>query len=463
MNGHYKCVDALLRSGHKVNTTFPFSITTSVSTSSTRMTPMLLACMYGQASVVGVLLSYNADCLLVDSSNSNILHYATKAGSKALEVFEVLKTGLEEKLLRLLVLNTDVRGYTALHNACLSNQLEVIPILIALGSDVNMQTVPLSGSRCHVEGREESSPSSTRSSVAFLMGQTNTQNMQNTQNSENTTTLNDMPESLSFRKKLIDNVRSNSSVNSNANSCRTEGGNNIIPDIPLDYTVSDKHGINCPVENSSGGCRTPSYDDTESNVRRLSGALQIAKIIEGMNTAEPRKAKVNKNKNNVVWGVTPLHIAVKKRSELAVSLLLGKNADPAVKDENDISPLDLASKLRADSPILVILNKAIMTAALSRANTTDSDRTVLYQPTQNTQNTTVEISQNNSIEKDLNKKNENENDIARIHDQKPLRDSISSTSTNSILNQSVISNCDIDKNVRNTIQTAVENIIRKNI
>ena len=426
------------------------------------MTPMLLACMYGQASVIGVLLSYDADCLLVDSSNSNILHYATKAGSKSSEVFDVLKTGVEEKLLRVLVLSTDVRGYTALHNACLSNQLEVIPILIALGSDVNMRTTPLSGSRCHAEGREESLASSTRSSAAFLIAQPeNTPPIKNVSSPKHEL-LEGISNGTIVNKMMSEN---NTNTNSNFNSYRTNSG--IPPDVTLDYTVSGRPGIIRTADLGSAECRTPSYDDTERNVRRLSGALQIANIIEGLNTETPRKGKVvTKIKNSVVWGVTPLHIAVKKRSELAVSLLLGKNADPAVKDENDISPLDLASKLRADSPILIILNKAVLTAALSRANTSDSDRTFLYQPTHNI---VLESSLNNSIAKNSSKKNENlsenENDISILRTGKAMHDSLSTTTTNSFIQQSGgrsdIDRCEIDKHVSETIQTAVENVARK--
>ena len=56
--------------------------------------------------------------------------------------------------------------------------------------------------------------------------------------------------------------------------------------------------------------------------------------------------------------MNPLHIAVKRRSEEIVTLLLNAGANPLLKDENDSSAVDYASKLRADSPILLKVMEA---------------------------------------------------------------------------------------------------------
>ena len=55
-----------------------------------------------------------------------------------------------------------------------------------------------------------------------------------------------------------------------------------------------------------------------------------------------------------------MHIAVKKKSEKLVLLLLKANANPLIKDENNITPYDLAQKLRLDSSIFISLNKAVL-------------------------------------------------------------------------------------------------------
>ena len=47
---------------------------------------------------------------------------------------------VNDKLLRQLVSAVDNKGCTALHNACYSNQIDIISTLLKLGSDVNIQT-----------------------------------------------------------------------------------------------------------------------------------------------------------------------------------------------------------------------------------------------------------------------------------------------------------------------------------
>ena len=54
-------------------------------------------------------------------------------------------------------------------------------------------------------------------------------------------------------------------------------------------------------------------------------------------------------------GSTALHIAVKKRSDEIITLLLAAGADPSQKDANGVTPLELARRLRANSPVLVTM------------------------------------------------------------------------------------------------------------
>ena len=73
---------------------------------------------------------------------------------------------------------------------------------------------------------------------------------------------------------------------------------------------------------------------------------------------------ITKNKDEIipiiVCGITPLHIAVKKKSEKIVLFLLKANANPLIRDENQVTPFDLANKLRLDSLIFVTLNNAVV-------------------------------------------------------------------------------------------------------
>lgn len=380
MNGHYKCVDALLRYSNIVNKTLDFPVLVSPKTSSNRMTPIMLACLYGQHSVVSVLLAYNANCILTDSSNSNLLHYTARAGVKAAGVFEVLRAGLEEQVLRSLVLYTDVRGYTALHHACLNNQLDIIPILISLGSDVNMRTAPLSDSICHVEGREESRSSSVRSSAGSILPpipiQTSTDDI----------SIGGDSAAKATEKRQTSETVSNRSINNST------GSGNMIRSISMSlFSSSSKdgktdgkiEGVMKGLECSSSPADFPAEGVCVSQrsivgssplpdadtVRHLSDGNSNDNINSGIGNScsigitpndkkSTRSMKATAPSSSVVWGVTPLHIAVKKRSEVAVTLLLGENANPVIKDDSDVSPLDLAKKLRADSPILLILNKA---------------------------------------------------------------------------------------------------------
>jgi ankyrin repeat protein len=128
-----------------------------------------------------VLLSFNADYRVLDSSQSTLLHYTARGGKGAVEVFEALRTtdrhdekeknnilyvdhrlNIDEKkkeikkddmdkydrlsvnndaLLKGLLNMRDVLGNTPLHNACDSKQLDISKALVLFGSDINAQTI----------------------------------------------------------------------------------------------------------------------------------------------------------------------------------------------------------------------------------------------------------------------------------------------------------------------------------
>ena len=95
MNGHDSCVQALINAGHGVNIAFPFPFSVGSTGSAEQMTPIMLACLYGKVAVMRVLLSYQADCTLSDSTESNMLHYAAKAGVQAVGKHDIKKESSE--------------------------------------------------------------------------------------------------------------------------------------------------------------------------------------------------------------------------------------------------------------------------------------------------------------------------------------------------------------------------------
>jgi len=64
---------------------------------------------------------------------------------------------------------------------------------------------------------------------------------------------------------------------------------------------------------------------------------------------------INVNIQNIITGITPLHIAIRRRNNEIVKLLLQNKADPNVVDIQNISCIDMVSKLRKDSDIYKLI------------------------------------------------------------------------------------------------------------
>ena len=398
MNGHYKCVDALVRYGVEVNTRFDFPLFNGTKTSSTLMTPIMLACMYGQSQMVNLLLAYNANCMLTDSSDSNVLHYALNEGPNAVAVFTILHNLLEEINLKQLVLAADKKGYTPLHNACISNHVDVIPILVSLGCNVDIRTRP---PKVRENVLERTLRKSNNLGVEFKTSDfCKSIRMIDLTDKDDEVEVEVEGADVKGMKMLGDNSKSNGV--SGEMKCDTSipslgalksgqktpsvAVETVLPSTlllkPEDEVKKKKeleNGTEKEVEKEGvekggvekGGVEKGVEKRVEKGVEKrvekgvekgveigVENGIEIEKGIDKGNDNVKNRRKSSFSSDGIAWGVTPLHIAVKRRSIAAVTSLLNAHADPCAKDDLGVSPLDMAKKLRADSPILLKLSKA---------------------------------------------------------------------------------------------------------
>lgn len=68
------------------------------------------------------------------------------------------------------------------------------------------------------------------------------------------------------------------------------------------------------------------------------------------------KTKINVNIQNIVTGVTALQIAVRRRNNDIVKLLLDNKADPRIVDKQNINCINMISKLRKDNEIYKLIS-----------------------------------------------------------------------------------------------------------
>jgi ankyrin repeat protein len=327
MNGHYKCVDALVRYGVDVNTRFDFPLFNGTKTSSTLMTPIMLACMYGQSQMVNLLLAYNANCMLTDSSDSNILHYALNEGPNALAVFTILHTLLEEINLRQLVLAADKKGYSPLHNACISNHVDVIPILVGLGCNVDIRTRP---PKVRENVLERTLRKSNNLGMEFKTSDF-CKSIRMIDLTDNDDEVEVEVEGADVKGKKILGDKSKRSGVSGEMKCDTSipslgalrSGQKTPPVVvetvlPSTVLVKPEDEVKKKKEAENGVGK-----GMEKDVEK-----EIEKGMEKGNDNVKNRRRSSFSSDGIAWGVTPLHIAVKRRSLAAVTSLLNANADP---------------------------------------------------------------------------------------------------------------------------------------
>ena len=450
MNGHYKCVDALIRYGVEVNTRFDFPLYNGSKIASTLMTPIMLACMYGHNQMVHLLLAYKADCMLTDSSDSNVLHYALSEGPNAVAVFTILHTLLEETDLRKLVLIADKRGYTPLHNACISNHVDVIPVLVSLGCSIDARTRPPKTRENIIERTMHKPINLGMSFTPFdfcksirLIDQTDKEDEVEEKKSigvsGDISKINGRP--LPIHMPMSNGSECEASVVPMSTLQISHGTPMVVKDFTLQSTIllesEDK------VKEKEKG-REDKEKDGDNNV-----VIGIDKK-DTTDTLKTRR-KSSLSSDSVGWGITPLHIAVKRRSIAAVTSLIAENADPRVKDDSGLSPLDMAKKLRAGSPILLLLTQAA--AALQK----------LYQPA---------ISIPITIPEESSGFNESEDGIEELIVKKlPTPKNVPKNISQNIpgnITEKAVSDCSarnrvIENHIRGIVQVATQNVIRKTV
>ena len=459
MNGHYKCVDALIRYGVEVNTRFDFPLYNGSKIASTLMTPIMLACMYGHGQMVNLLLAYKADCMLTDSSDSNVLHYALSEGPNAIAVFTILHTLLEETDLRKLVFIADNRGYTPLHNACISNHVDVIPILVSLGCNIDARTRPPKTRENVIERTMHKplnlgmsfTPSDFCESIR-LIDQTDkedeVEDVKSLGVSGDISKINGRP--MPMHVPMSNGTEFEASVVSMSTLQDSHGTPIVVKDSTLQSTILLKSEDKVKEKEKEDNVKEKEKED---KVKEKEGDNNIIIGIDKKDTTDTLKMrrKSSLSSDSVGWGITPLHIAVKRRSIAAVTSLLAENADPRVKDDSGLSPLDMAKKLRADSPILLLLTKAA--AALQK----------LYQPV---------ISIPITIPEESSCFDESEEGIEELSVKKlPTPKNIPQNIPQNIpgnITEKAVSDCSarnrvIENHIREIVQVAKQNVIRKTV
>ena len=98
MNGHHLCVRTLIENGHDVDSVFTFPSNHGKNTSQ-NMTPLLLACQYGNIEVMKLLFSLNANCSVFDSTYANVLHVLAKSGDKNGDILPLIKIYLYDNVM----------------------------------------------------------------------------------------------------------------------------------------------------------------------------------------------------------------------------------------------------------------------------------------------------------------------------------------------------------------------------
>jgi hypothetical protein len=93
------------------------------------------------------------------------------------------------------------------------------------------------------------------------------------------------------------------------------------------------------------------------NGAAANGATPNGAIANGA-TAKGTAANGTAADPTALWGLTPLHVAIKKRAEDVVKVLLAAGADPLRENSAGVTPRDMAKKLRAGAPILVAVEGA---------------------------------------------------------------------------------------------------------
>lgn len=255
------------------------------------MTGIMLACLYGKHLVVDILLDNCCDSLLVDDSNSTILHYTARSGKYSTIIMQTIIGKIDLLKIQFLLTKRDIFGYMCVHDACESrgSQIEFLKILIGLGIDVNLQTTePL-----------------------LLSDNNNNSSSNNTNNSSD--------------KKGNNNSTKNYHFTSSGND-KKKVDEKIISSFTCSKNGKESKAINNNAKFNNINEFTENFGN--NNAKKIS----LLRIDLSCITNSPQPAQYNTIKKENIYSLTPLYICVKRKQEHLIDLLLLYQADPLIQD-----------------------------------------------------------------------------------------------------------------------------------
>lgn len=96
-----------------------------------RQTPLILACISKQISIIGTVLKQSVDISAIDEQGNSAIFYLSMAGYHQIIKKLTEKEGWHAELLNI----KNQEGYTALHMTCLLNNLDMLKVLLQLGAN----------------------------------------------------------------------------------------------------------------------------------------------------------------------------------------------------------------------------------------------------------------------------------------------------------------------------------------
>ena len=290
-----------------------------------------------------------------------------------------------------------VGGLTALHHACEQKNTPSTALLLRLGCDVNAQTTEIAtadggggGSDKYKQKRPRSTPTLPLDSLqhaTHAAAQSATLSV-----SHKAPQRNSVPRlPLELLSGVVEQVNGLPGVprmsGVPATTLMTGAGGSTKKGASGKHRVSGKHQKQMSVStkriesemnedykqvavSSKGEGQKKTPGATTTGQSKVSGIMPGAQPAESAAPAATAVAADGAGSGSgagagavSVWGLTPLHVAVKRRAEDVVKVLLAAGADPLRENSAGVTALDMARKLRAGAPILV----AVEVAASARA------------------------------------------------------------------------------------------------